>query len=682
MSTLAGPPTVQQPTSHDLSSSHHPHPALPGLILGAIGVVFGDIGTSPLYAFREALGQTAADGIDPSEILGVLSLALWTLTLIVTIKYVLFLMRADNHGEGGVLALAALARRAIGVRSRIAIVLGAIGASLFYGDAIITPSLSVLSAMEGLRTIPSAAHIFDEGTIRALTIVILIALFFIQSRGTAMVATLFGPICVVWFVVIGGLGIWHIADELSIFRVLWPSYGIHFLATHGTVGLFVLGAVFLTVTGAEALTADMGHFGKRPIRLAWLFLVFPALMLNYLGQGAFALSKLEAAQAAGKTFTNQDWFYLMAPESVRGPLVVLAGLATVIASQAVITGAFSLTQQAVQLGLLPRMRLRQTSADFAGQIYLPAINWMLLAGVLVLILQFKTSSDMAAAYGIAVTGTMVVTTLLGYLVARHVWGWRRPLALAAILPFLLLDTIFFGANILRVIEGGWHRARVRGAAEHPPRRSRRGAGEAAARARAGHRRVPDRQSGSRTRRAAPQPQAQQGAARAQPGGQHPHRGPAGGRRRTPRQGRAARRQFRGGRADLWLHGEPGRAGGPGCRRTHRGAGAGRDEDELLHRPQHAEAGSGPGNAAMAGPRVHVPAAQRQRPDRIPAHPAGQGAGAGRAGDGLVRDPARLDLRGTGPHPFHRFRRQAPSLSRREGEQPAKGEGAPLTPRRS
>ncbi|WP_203309174.1 MULTISPECIES: potassium transporter Kup [Sphingomonas] len=455
MSTLAGPPTVQQPTSHDLSSSHHPHPALPGLILGAIGVVFGDIGTSPLYAFREALGQTAADGIDPSEILGVLSLALWTLTLIVTIKYVLFLMRADNHGEGGVLALAALARRAIGVRSRIAIVLGAIGASLFYGDAIITPSLSVLSAMEGLRTIPSAAHIFDEGTIRALTIVILIALFFIQSRGTAMVATLFGPICVVWFVVIGGLGIWHIADELSIFRVLWPSYGIHFLATHGTVGLFVLGAVFLTVTGAEALTADMGHFGKRPIRLAWLFLVFPALMLNYLGQGAFALSKLEAAQAAGKTFTNQDWFYLMAPESVRGPLVVLAGLATVIASQAVITGAFSLTQQAVQLGLLPRMRLRQTSADFAGQIYLPAINWMLLAGVLVLILQFKTSSDMAAAYGIAVTGTMVVTTLLGYLVARHVWGWRRPLALAAILPFLLLDTIFFGANILRVIEGGW-----------------------------------------------------------------------------------------------------------------------------------------------------------------------------------------------------------------------------------
>nr|WP_232834192.1 MULTISPECIES: potassium transporter Kup [unclassified Sphingomonas] len=424
-------------------------------MLGAIGVVFGDIGTSPLYAFREALGQTAADGIDPSEILGVLSLALWTLTLIVTIKYVLFLMRADNHGEGGVLALAALARRAIGVRSRIAIVLGAVGASLFYGDAIITPSLSVLSAMEGLRTIPSAAKTFDEGTIRALTIVILIALFFIQSRGTAIVAKLFGPICVVWFLVIGGLGIWHIADELSIFRVLFPSYGIHFLATHGTIGLFVLGAVFLTVTGAEALTADMGHFGKRPIRLAWLFLVFPALMLNYLGQGAFALSKLEAAQASGAPFANQDWFYLMAPESVRGPLVILAGLATVIASQAVITGAFSLTQQAVQLGLLPRMRLRQTSADFAGQIYLPAINWMLLAGVLVLIVQFKTSSAMAAAYGIAVTGTMVVTTLLGYLVARHVWGWRRPLALAAILPFLLLDTIFFGANILRVIEGGW-----------------------------------------------------------------------------------------------------------------------------------------------------------------------------------------------------------------------------------
>jgi KUP system potassium uptake protein len=431
------------------------HPAFIALSIGAIGVVFGDIGTSPLYAFREALQQTAGDGIDPSEILGVLSLALWTLTLIVTMKYVLFLMRADNHGEGGVLALAALARRALGMRSRIALVLGAAGAALFYGDAIITPALSVLSAMEGLRTIPSAANIFDEGSIRMLTIGILIALFLIQSRGTAQVSRLFGPVCIVWFIVIGGLGLWHIADELSIFRVLLPSYGISFLASHGTIGLFVLGAVFLTVTGAEALTADMGHFGRAPIRAAWFALVWPALVLNYLGQGAFALSRLEEAAKAGKPFVNQDWFFLMAPEGVRPLLIILAGLATVIASQAVITGAFSLTQQAVQLGLLPRLRIRQTSAAFAGQIYLPAINWLLLFGVLVLVVQFKTSSAMAAAYGIAVTGTMVVTTCLGYLVARHVWHWGRPLALVAILPFLVLDLIFFGANVLRVIEGGW-----------------------------------------------------------------------------------------------------------------------------------------------------------------------------------------------------------------------------------
>ena len=423
--------------------------------MGAIGVVFGDIGTSPLYAFREALAQSGKDGIDASEILGVLSLALWSLILVVTVKYVIFLMRADNQGEGGVLALAALARRALGKRSVVAIVLGAMGASLFYGDAIITPALSVLSAMEGLRTIPNAADIFSESVVRATTIVILVGLFFIQSRGTAQVSRLFGPVCIVWFLAIGGLGVWHIADEPSIARVIWPGYAVSFMATHGTTGLFVLGAVFLTVTGAEALTADMGHFGRLPIRIGWFALVFPALILNYLGQGAFALSTLEAAAAAGKPFANTDWFFLMAPDALRPWLVVLAGAATIIASQAVITGAFSLTQQAIQLGLLPRLRIRQTSAAFAGQIYLPAINWLLLAGVLVLVVQFKTSSAMAAAYGIAVTGTMVVTTLLAYIVVRHRWNWSRPLALAVILPFLALDSVFFGANILRVTEGGW-----------------------------------------------------------------------------------------------------------------------------------------------------------------------------------------------------------------------------------
>ena len=425
------------------------------LTVGAIGVVFGDIGTSPLYAFREALGQSATDGLDASEVLGVLSLAVWALFLVVTVKYVLFLMRADNQGEGGVLALTALARRALGVRSRIALVLGAIGAALFYGDAIITPSLSVLSAIEGLRTIPGGADAIGEHTILALTIVILIGLFVIQSRGTARVSALFGPVCVLWFVVIGGLGLWHIADEPGILRALNPWYAVAFLATHGMLGLFVLGAVFLTVTGAEALTADMGHFGALPIRIGWFALAFPALLLNYFGQGAYALNALERANASGQPFANADWFFLMAPDAVRPLLVVLATLATIIASQAVITGAYSLTQQAVQLGLLPRMRVRNTSADYAGQIYLPTINWLLLVGVIVLVLQFRNSSAMAAAYGIAVTGTMVVTTCLAYIVVRHIWNWGRPAALALTMPFLALDLIFFGANILRVVEGGW-----------------------------------------------------------------------------------------------------------------------------------------------------------------------------------------------------------------------------------
>uniref|UniRef100_UPI0035CBD578 potassium transporter Kup n=1 Tax=uncultured Sphingomonas sp. TaxID=158754 RepID=UPI0035CBD578 len=432
-----------------------PHPALLALTVGAIGVVFGDIGTSPLYAFREALNLTAADGLEPSEILGVLSLAIWSLILVVSVKYVIFLMRADNQGEGGVLALTALARRALGRRSLIALVLGASGAALFYGDAIITPALSVLSAVEGLKTIPGAGHLIDGDVILGLTIVILVALFFIQSHGTARVSALFGPVCILWFLVIGGLGLWHIADEPSILRVISPHYGAFFLADHGTLGLFVLGAVFLTVTGAEALTADMGHFGVLPIRIGWFVLVFPCLILNYLGQGAYALHALEAATAAHRPFVNQDWFFLMAPAAFRPWLIGLAMMATVIASQAVITGAYSLTQQAIQLGLLPRLRIRQTSATQAGQIYLPSINWLLLVGVLVLVIQFRTSSAMAAAYGIAVTGTMVVTTLLAYIVVRHRWNWGRPLALAVVLPFLALDLIFFGANILRVVEGGW-----------------------------------------------------------------------------------------------------------------------------------------------------------------------------------------------------------------------------------
>lgn len=437
------------PTSHATPSTFF-------LAIGAIGVVFGDIGTSPLYAFREALGQAGADGlIEPGEVIGVMSLMLWALIVIVTLKYVVFLMRADNEGEGGVLALLALAQQGSAKRGGIVLALGAAGAALFYGDAMITPALSVLSAVEGLKTLPGIGSSLEQHTILIIALVILLCLFAIQSRGTAAVSKLFGPVCVVWFAVIGGLGLAHVLDAPVILEAFAPWHAISFLGSHGVLGLFVLGAVFLTVTGAEALTADMGHFGKRPIQLAWLALVFPALSLNYLGQGAFALSRMEEAAAHGQAFVNQDWFFTMAPNSLRLPLVALATLATIIASQAVITGAYSLTQQAIQLGLLPRMRIAQTSAGHSGQIYIGFINWLLLLGVVLLAAKFGSSSAMAAAYGIAVTGTMVITCCLAYVVTRRRWKWRRATSLAVIAPLLAIDLVFFGANSLRIIEGGW-----------------------------------------------------------------------------------------------------------------------------------------------------------------------------------------------------------------------------------
>ena len=428
---------------------------LASLTLGAIGVVYGDIGTSPLYAFREALAQMAPRTVGSGEIVGVLSLALWALIIVVTVKYVLFLTRTDNNGEGGVLSLMALANRATAGRWTIVLLLGATGAALFYGDAIITPALSVLSAVEGMRSVPSVAPFVTPTVSLAVAIGILVALFAVQASGTARVARLFGPVCVLWFVVLAGLGVLHIADEPGVLAAFDPLNGVAFLLRHGTTGLFVLGAVFLTVTGAEALIADMGHFGRLPIQLGWLTFVWPALTLNYLGQGALALRTLEVAQAAGRPFANADWFFLMAPDAVRAPVVMLATAATIIASQAVITGAYSLTSQAIALGLLPRMRILQTARDARGQIYMPAVNWLLLVGVVALVLAFRTSSAMAAAYGIAVTGTMVVTTCLAFVILWKAWGWMRPYAAAFILPFLLLDLFFFGANIMRVAEGGW-----------------------------------------------------------------------------------------------------------------------------------------------------------------------------------------------------------------------------------
>jgi KUP system potassium uptake protein len=428
---------------------------VPLLTLGAIGVVYGDIGTSPLYAFREALAHAAGSGIDRGEIIGVLSLMLWALIVVVTLKYVLFLTRADNGGEGGVLSLMALAGRATRGKWSIVLLLGGAGAALFYGDAIITPALSVLSAVEGLRTIPGIADVMTLPVILGVTVAILAALFAIQSHGTAKVAGLFGPICAIWFLAIGALGVWHIWQAPEILLAFDPRHGAGFLINHGMPGLFVLGAVFLTVTGAEALIADMGHFGRLPIQLGWLGFVWPALTLNYLGQGALALTTLNAAQGAGTIFANADWFFLMAPDPLRGLLVLLATLATIIASQAVITGAYSLTRQGIALGLLPRLAIRQTSAAQIGQIYIPLVNGLLLFGVIVLVFAFQSSTAMAAAYGIAVTGTMVVTTCLAFIIAWRLWHWHIVWTTMLFLPFLAVDIIFFGANILRVGEGGW-----------------------------------------------------------------------------------------------------------------------------------------------------------------------------------------------------------------------------------
>ena len=436
------------------ATAHPPRRFLP-LALGSIGVVFGDIGTSPLYAFKEAVGQAAKDGLTPSEVMGVVSLALWALIIVVTVKYVLFLMRADNRGEGGVLSLMALAQRAVGRRTPLILMLGLGGAALFYGDAVITPAISVLSAIEGLRSVPAIADHITLAVVLSITIAILVGLFLIQSSGTSKVARFCGPICLLWFAVIAVLGAMHLRDAPAIMMSVNPYFGARFMLDHGVAGLLVMGSVFLTVTGAEALYADMGHFGRWPIQSSWFFIVLPALILNYLGQGALTLATLQRVTEQGQTFQNLDWFFLLAPEMLRAPLVVLAACATVIASQAVITGAFSLSQQAIQLGLLPRMTLLRTSETEAGQIYVPQINLLLLVGVILLVGVFKTSTGLAQAYGLAVTGTMVVTTSLAIIVVRRLWGWSLLATAALIGPLLLVDLVFLGSNALKLLSGGW-----------------------------------------------------------------------------------------------------------------------------------------------------------------------------------------------------------------------------------
>ncbi|MFT4934233.1 MAG: KUP system potassium uptake protein [Pseudoalteromonas distincta] len=437
-------PTPSAAEAHSDAS----HPKAEGfwaLALGSVGVVFGDIGTSPLYAMREALAHSRSGGTDELAVFGVVSLMAWALFLIVSVKYVIFLLNADNKGEGGALALMALARRSLGRRSGAILLLGMIGAALFYSDGVITPALSVLSAVEGLKVAPGVGSALSPFVL-PISAGILIALFAAQSRGTAKIGRYFGPITALWFLTLGGLGIYHIFDDPRILMGLSPHYGLLFILDNGFLGFVILGSVFLAVTGAEALYADMGHFGKGPIRAAWIVLVLPALLLNYLGQGALVLAYPE---------TRISPFYEMIPEAIFWPVLALATAATVVASQAVITGAFSVTQQAVQLGLLPRIDIRRTSETQAGQIYVPQVNMLLMAGVLLTLALFQNSSNLASAYGIAVSGTMFVNTLLLFVIIGAMW--KRPWWQAALVAggFAAIDLVFLSSNLLKVFQGGW-----------------------------------------------------------------------------------------------------------------------------------------------------------------------------------------------------------------------------------
>ena len=414
------------------------------LALGSIGVVYGDIGTSPLYALREAVTAAKRHGASgPEAVLGILSLMTWTLLLIVTLKYVLVLLNADNKGEGGTFALMALGQSVAKRSAPLILVLGVVGASFFYGDAVITPAISVLSAVEGLKLVAPRM----KAAVLPITIAILVALFAVQSRGTAKVAQFFGPITLVWFIVLAIGGLIHIIDDPRVFPGAQSRCSAFSSSlTHGVIGLAVMGLVFLVVTGAEALYADLGHFGRKPIQVAWLSIVQPALILNYFGQGALLLADPEAIE---------NPFYRLYPSWALIPMVVLATVATVIASQAVITGAFSFTRQAIQLGLLPRLEIRHTSESVAGQIYLPRVNQLLFVGVLLVTLIFRSSSDLAAAYGLSVTATMVIDSLMAFFVVWRCWKWPVWKVAALMVPLLLIEQAFLAANIMKIPEGGW-----------------------------------------------------------------------------------------------------------------------------------------------------------------------------------------------------------------------------------
>ena len=444
---------MTDPVSFDIHTTTTPHIPqetprgryLLVLSLAALGIVYGDIGTSPLYALRECFHGPHAIAPTPENILGVLSLIFWSLVIVISIKYLVFVLRADNRGEGGILSLAALAtpiKPSGRTEKYFLIVLGTFGASLLYGDGVITPAISVLGAMEGL----SVATPLLTPYVVPLTIIILVALFLIQYRGTAGIGKIFGPVTLLWFSVLAILGVAQIFHYPQVFSAVNPFHGIEFFTRNGWHGFIILGSVFLVVTGGEALYADMGHFGKKPIRLAWFAVVLPALLLNYFGQGALLLENPAMAE---------NPFYNLAPAWALYPMILLAVAAAIIASQALISGAFSLTMQAVQLGLMPRLKILHTSSKEYGQIYLPAVNWALMVGCIAIVLGFQTSSRLAAAYGIAVTSTMVITTVLFYFVARDRWNWGFLPTAALCLIFLVIDLAFFGANLIKVLDGGW-----------------------------------------------------------------------------------------------------------------------------------------------------------------------------------------------------------------------------------
>lgn len=426
--------------------------SLAALTLGAIGVVYGDIGTSVLYAVKEVFGSGHVP-FTPGNVYGVLSIFFWTLTVIVSIKYVTLVLRADNNGEGGLIAMLALASQAVKDKPKLRRVLlgvGIFGTSLFYGDGVITPAISVLSAVEGMEVVSPA---FKDWVI-PLTLVILLCLFAVQKRGTAGIGRFFGPITLVWFLAISVLGVWHIVGHPEILQALSPHHALGFMWRNPGTTFIILGAVVLCVTGAEALYADLGHFGKKPIRLAWFSVVMPALTLNYFGQGALLLGRPEAVK---------NPFYMMAPDWALVPLVVLATAATVIASQALITGAFSVTKQVVQLGYLPRLNVEHTSVKDTGQIYIPAVNWGLFVAIVLAVVMFRSSSNLAAAYGIAVTLDMLITTTLTFFVIRYGWGYPLALCIAATGLFFVVDLAFFASNLLKLLQGGWFPLAIGGA---------------------------------------------------------------------------------------------------------------------------------------------------------------------------------------------------------------------------